>query len=107
MAMSAVMGRLLEVGARVFAYQGRVLHAKTAVFDTEMVTVGTYNLDARSRRYNRESNIAVHDRTVASGYRDVRARSRQLERVVAHLVEAALAGQPVFSWCAYPLRQFL
>ena len=108
MAMSAVMGRLLESGARVFAYQGRVLHAKTAVFDSEMVTVGTYNLDARSRRYNRESNIAVHDRTVAE------RATATFERDLANSSELSLTSwkqrslaNRVFSWCAYPLRQFL
>src|SRR5579859_1943183 len=61
MAMGSLVGRLLEAGARVFAYQGRVLHAKTAIFDEALATTGTYNLDARSRRYNRECNVAVRD----------------------------------------------
>jgi len=61
MAMSSIIGRLLHSNVRVFAYQGRVLHAKTAIFDETLSTIGTYNLDPRSRRYNRECNIAVYD----------------------------------------------
>ncbi len=108
MAMSSVIGRLLESNARVFAYQGRVLHAKTAVFDETLATVGTYNLDARSRRYNRECNIAVYDAAVA---RAARVRFEQdlaesIELSVSSWKERSLAHR-FFSWFAYPLRQFL
>jgi cardiolipin synthase len=108
MAMSSLMGRLLESGARVFCYQGRVMHAKTAVFDDEVATTGTYNLDARSRRYNRECNIAVHDRSVATAFR------ASFEMDLADSQELSLSawkarplGHRFFAWFAYPLRQFL
>ena len=108
MAMSSIIGRLLENSVRVFAYQGRVLHAKTAVFDETMCTVGTYNLDPRSRRYNRECNIAVYDPAVA---RTVRA---SFEADLQHATELSLATwkeQPLLhrflAWLAYPARQFL
>jgi cardiolipin synthase A/B len=108
MAMSSVIGRLLESNARVFAYQGRVLHAKTAVFDETLTTVGTYNLDARSRRYNRECNIAIFDAAVA---RAARARFEQdlsdsTELSVSSWKQRSLAHR-FFAWFAYPLRQFL
>jgi cardiolipin synthase len=108
MAMSSLIGRLLEANARVFAYQGRVFHAKTAVFDETMATIGTYNLDARSRRYNRECNIAVYDAAVA---RAVRA---SFERDLEDSTEVSLSAwkerslpHRFFAWFAYPLRQFL
>jgi cardiolipin synthase len=108
MAMSSLMGRLLESGARVFCYQGRVLHAKTAVFDDEAATTGTYNLDARSRRYNRECNVAVHDPSVAAYFR------ASFEKDLADSQELSLSawkarplGHRFFAWFAYPLRQFL
>jgi len=108
MAMASVIGRLLESNARVFAYQGRVLHSKTAVFDESLAMVGTYNLDARSRRYNRECNIAVADREVA------RALRASFERDLGESVELSLSSwkqRPLahrfFAWFAYPLRQFL
>jgi cardiolipin synthase len=108
MAMSSVIGRLLEANAKVFAYQGRVLHAKTAVVDETFTTVGTYNLDARSRRYNRECSIAVYDAAVA---REARARfesdlSQSTELSVSSWKQRSLAHR-FFAWFAYPLRQFL
>ena len=108
MAMSSLIGRLLEAEARVFAYQGRILHAKTAVFDETMATTGTYNLDTRSRRYNRECNIAVYDTEVARAFR------ASFERDLGDSEELSLAawkarplGHRFFAWFAYPLRQFL
>jgi cardiolipin synthase len=108
MAMSSLIGRLLESGARVFAYQGRVLHAKTVVFDETMAMVGTYNLDPRSRRYNRECNVAVYDREVALAAR------ASFEQDLSESVELSLSSwkqRPLlhrfFAWFAYPLRQFL
>jgi cardiolipin synthase len=108
MAMSSIIGRLLENDVRVFAYQGRVLHAKTAVFDETMCTVGTYNLDPRSRRYNRECNIAVYDAAMA---RAVRASFEKDLESSTELSLSAWKARPIghrfFAWFAYPLRQFL
>jgi cardiolipin synthase len=59
-AVEATLERLTRLGVQAFAYRGRVLHAKTAVVDDAFVTVGSYNLDHRSWRYNLEVNLAVH-----------------------------------------------
>jgi cardiolipin synthase len=108
MAMSSIIGRLLESEVRVFAYQGRVLHAKTAVFDETLATIGTYNLDPRSRRYNRECNVAIYDAGVA---RLARASFEQDLKNATELSLARWKEQPlvhrVLSWLAYPVRQFL
>jgi cardiolipin synthase len=108
MAMSSIIGRLLENQIRVFAYQGRVLHAKTAVFDETMVTLGTYNLDPRSRRYNRECNIAVYDTAIA---RQARASFENDLKSATELSLATWKEQPLLhrflAWLAYPARQFL
>ncbi len=108
MAMSSLIGRLLEANARVFAYQGRVFHAKTAVFDEAFATTGTYNLDARSRRYNRECNLAVRDAEVARAFR------ASFEKDLGDSVGLSLdtwkkrsVTHRFFAWFAYPLRQFL
>jgi cardiolipin synthase len=108
MAMSSVIGRLLEANAKVFAYQGRVLHAKTAVVDESFTTVGTYNLDARSRRYNRECSIAIYDPAVAREARQSFERdlSQSTELSVSSWKQRSLAHR-LFAWFAYPLRQFL
>ncbi len=61
LAMSSLLGRLLEDGVEVYAYSGRMLHAKTAVFDDEIAMVGSHNLDALSWRFNLECNVVVQD----------------------------------------------
>jgi cardiolipin synthase A/B len=50
---------LLEAGARIFEYQGQVLHAKTAVVDGAWATVGSSNLDYRSFVHNDEANAII------------------------------------------------
>jgi cardiolipin synthase len=56
--------RLLERGVRLYEWGGAVLHSKIAVIDG-FSTVGTHNLDYRSRAFNLEVNVGVEDRTVA------------------------------------------
>ena len=58
-------GRLLEAGIQLYEWQGPNLHAKTAVIDGAWCTVGTYNLDSRSMRFNLEVVAAVEDAAVA------------------------------------------
>jgi len=108
MAMSSVIGRLLKAKARVFAFQGRVLHAKSAVFDETLAMVGTYNLDPRSRRYNRECNVAVVDPAIA------RLARASFEADLASATELSLStwkqrslAHRFVAWVAYLLRQFL
>jgi cardiolipin synthase len=73
-AMEAGLEALVRQGVQAYAYRGAVLHAKTAVVDERYVTVGSYNLDHRSFRYNLEVNLAVHDPTFA----------RQVRRGIEH-----------------------
>jgi cardiolipin synthase len=60
-AVEAVLERLTKRGVRAFAYAGSVLHSKTALIDGRRATIGSYNLDHRSFRYNLEINLAVDD----------------------------------------------
>jgi cardiolipin synthase len=69
LAMSSLLGRLLEAGVEVYAYSGRMLHAKTAVFDDEIAMVGSHNLDALSWRFNLECNVIVQDAAFATQVR--------------------------------------
>jgi cardiolipin synthase len=62
--------RLIRQGIQVFEWVGTVLHAKTAVVDGVWCTVGTFNLDYRSWRFNLEVNVAVEDRRVAGAMRE-------------------------------------
>ena len=64
-AAQSLYGRLLRAGVRLYEWQGSILHSKTAVVDGRWCTVGTYNLDSRSLRFNLEVVAAVEDAAVA------------------------------------------
>lgn len=55
---------LMRHGVKIYEWQRTVLHSKSAVIDGSWSTVGTYNLDHRSWRFNLEVNVAVTDRAV-------------------------------------------
>ena len=60
-AAQAAYAGLLQDGVRIFEYQPRVLHAKTAVADGDWGTIGTANLDYRSFFLNYELNLVSRD----------------------------------------------
>jgi len=62
----ATYSRLLQSRARIFEYQNRVLHAKSAVIDADWYTVGTSNLDPLSLFKNLEVNLFATDASEAS-----------------------------------------
>jgi cardiolipin synthase len=70
--------------------------------------IGTYNLDPRSRRYNRECNLAVYDAAVA---RAVRASFEHDLKSATELSLASWKKRPlhhrISAWLAYAARQFL
>ncbi len=53
--------KLLSAGVEIYDYQGRILHAKSAVFDSCWSIIGSANLDFQSLRRNDESNVGVFD----------------------------------------------
>jgi cardiolipin synthase len=52
-------GDLLEAGVKIHEYEGRVLHAKTAVIDGAWSAVGSSNLDWRSTVWNNEIDAII------------------------------------------------
>ena len=60
-----VYGRFLRGGVRIYELQSRKLHAKTAVIDGVYASVGSFNLDILSDRYNHEINVALLDHDLA------------------------------------------
>jgi cardiolipin synthase len=66
--------RLLRAGVRIRELRQTVLHTKAAVFDEEVVVVGSANLDPRSFHVNVELVLNVFDRAVA---REMTATLRQ------------------------------
>ncbi len=55
----AKYGDLLEAGVKLHEFQGRVLHAKTAVIDGMWSAVGSSNLDWRSTVWNNEIDAII------------------------------------------------
>jgi cardiolipin synthase len=72
-ASRAVYDRLLSWGIEIWHWCRPVFHAKTAVVDGTWCTVGSYNLDTQSLRYNLEVTAVVASPAVA----------RRLERMFA------------------------
>ncbi|MFW5921334.1 MAG: phospholipase D-like domain-containing protein, partial [Polyangiales bacterium] len=54
-------GWLMKRGIQLFEWYGTVLHSKSAVIDGHWCTVGSYNLDWRSLRFNLEVVAVVED----------------------------------------------
>ncbi len=65
-AARAAYRKLLAAGIRVFEYQPRMLHSKTAVVDGGLATVGTANLDYRSLFVNYELNLFSANRALCA-----------------------------------------
>lgn len=80
----ATYDRLMRYGVRIFEWQRNVFHAKTAVVDGLWSTVGSYNLDYRSFRYNLEVSVAIEDEAFAS------AMEASYEQDLAESVEVRL-----------------
>ncbi|NTU43594.1 MAG: hypothetical protein HGA78_11220 [Nitrospirales bacterium] len=53
--------RLLRAGVEIFTYQGKILHAKTFIFDGCWSIIGSTNLDFQSLRFNDEGNVGILD----------------------------------------------
>jgi cardiolipin synthase len=58
-AARALMGSLDRAGVRVFEYERAMMHAKVCVFDDELATLGTSNLDRQSLEHSYEVNLVV------------------------------------------------
>ncbi|WP_350286949.1 cardiolipin synthase [uncultured Croceitalea sp.] len=61
---------LLQAGIQIFEYQRGFIHAKTAVFDKQVCSIGTANLDNRSFDLNFEVNALIYDSGVAQELSD-------------------------------------
>ncbi len=82
-AMQSILGRLLAEGVEVYAYEARVLHSKTGVFDARFALIGSHNLDELSLSYNLECDVAVDSpafaRVVLDAFEDDLTQARRLD----------------------------
>lgn len=100
--------KLLKNGVEIYEWQGRVLHAKTAVVDGSWATIGSSNLDSLSLRQNLEVNAVVvdHDfgRAMESLFLDDLAHC---ERITHETVKGYGLVRRLLSWFAFQLRHWL
>ena len=68
-ASRAMYRQFLAAGMRVYEYYSSLLHAKVAVFDGRVATVGSSNIDPLSLLLAREANVFVDDAAFASELR--------------------------------------
>ena len=62
---------LLQASVQIYTYKGRILHAKTAVFDGCWSIIGSANLDFQSLRRNDEGNVGILDKKFGQKMMDV------------------------------------
>jgi cardiolipin synthase len=99
---------LWRAGVRIWLYPDRVMHGKVAILDGSFTTVGSYNLDHVSWRFNLECNLAVLDEVFAgrvrAGFEADLGGSNEVQ-------EATFAGRPLWrralGWLAYLVRAVL
>jgi cardiolipin synthase len=108
LAARSIYGLLLKAGVRLYEWEGRVLHAKTATIDRAWSTVGSSNLDRQSLRFNLEVNVIVRDSAFAGAmeamfYQDL-GSCREI--TLASWEKRSIWERGV-SWAAYMARDWL
>ncbi|MBI5536214.1 MAG: cardiolipin synthase ClsB [Deltaproteobacteria bacterium] len=106
-AMEHLAASMTRKGVKFWTYPDRMMHGKLAVIDGSFVTVGSYNLDHLSLRYNLECNLAVLDEVFA---RQVRASFEEDLAKSSRLDVGALRRSPwrrALGWLAYQIRAVL
>jgi cardiolipin synthase len=75
--------QLLDAGAKIYEFQGTMMHTKLIVVDGMFSVVGSANMDIRSNELNEENVIGVLDRTfgrdVEATFEADLARSREID----------------------------
>lgn len=103
----ALYAGLLRAGVHIHEWLGSMLHAKTALID-DWATVGSYNLDYRSLRYNLEVTAAS---TEPSFVREVEASLREDLAKSEEILLSQWMQRPWWhrwlEWLAYAVRKFL
>ena len=99
--------RLLKAGIRIAEWPG-MMHAKAAAVDGMWATVGSYNFDRRSLRFNLEVTANIFDPAFAA---TLEARLREDFQAARELRQEDLQGRSLWerlsSLLAYRLRAWL
>lgn len=100
--------KLLKNGVEVYEWQGRVLHAKTAVVDGSWATVGSSNLDSLSLRQNLEVNAVIIDQDFGTAMESLFLDDlAHCERITHETVKGYGLMRRLLSWFAFQLRHWL
>jgi cardiolipin synthase len=101
-------GALLAAGVRIAEWSLGMMHAKAAAVDGAWATVGSYNLDRRSLRYNLEVTANVFDRGFAEALeRHVGADFTRSTELRADSFARRPWWQRLLSWTCYLARSWL
>jgi cardiolipin synthase len=99
---------LLGAGVQLYEWEGRVLHAKTAVVDGRWATVGSSNLDQQSLRQNLEVNAIVRHAAFAEALeRMFMADLGSCREINAERWQHRPAWLKAASWGAYLFKRWL
>ncbi|MGH8765986.1 MAG: cardiolipin synthase ClsB [Burkholderiales bacterium] len=95
-ASRALYRSLLGAGIRIHEYHSGFLHAKVAVFDGRVATVGSSNVDPFSLGLAQEANVFIDDRGFAS----------ELRASLHEAIETGARGVPQNYWrrLSFPLK---
>lgn len=95
---------MVDGGVRMLRWTGPMMHAKTGVIDGVWSTIGSYNLDSRSLRYNLELTVEIIDADVGAR---MEAAWREDERQTVPYDAGAWARLAWWQrWLAWFLCQF-
>lgn len=101
-------GRLLRGGVVLHEWSRSILHAKTAVIDAAWCTVGSYNLDWRSWRFNLEVNVGVESPELgAAMQRRFEEDEAQCQRVDLANFRFRPLSDRLLDWIHYLFRRLL
>jgi cardiolipin synthase len=92
-ASRALYGSLLEAGIEIQEYHRSFLHAKVAVFDRRVASVGSSNIDPFSLLLAREANVFVDDERFAG----------ELRASLTEAIERGARAVAVKGWKRLPL----
>lgn len=103
----ALYAGLLRAGVHIHEWTASMLHSKTAVID-DWATVGSYNFDYRSLRYNLEVTAASEDPAFV---RDVEDSIRKDIAVSEEILRETWSARPLYQrlveWFFYVFRKIL
>ncbi len=103
-----VYQKLTPHGIRILRWRGPMMHAKSAVVDSGWSTIGSYNLDARSLRYNLEVAVEIVSATTGVELSEAFARdARDCDEFSQAEWRNLPWCQKALAWLMYRFRRWM